>query len=182
VPVPPYNAGGSPGSVGGGHTFATDVAARPYHGPGTYTGSGLTATQMDVDTLPGDQETHIFALPTGVGTLIVKPDASGSFQFNGMQDPGSVRISGQIIWTCSQPRRLKRLRGNSVVPEGHGFSSRAVIGRDCPECILFSARKRIRGQKERTSAAKAGYSRDTYGAAEAVPFLNDRVPTHDLNQ
>ena len=35
------------------------------------------------------------------GTLIVKPDASGSFQFNGLQDPGSVRTSGQIVWTCS---------------------------------------------------------------------------------
>ena len=91
VPVPPYNAGGSPGSVGG-HTFATDVAAWPYHGPGTYTGSGLTATQMDVDTLPSDQETHILAFPTGVGTLIVEPDASGSFQFDGLQDPGSARI------------------------------------------------------------------------------------------
>ena len=101
VPVPPPNPGGNPGSVGGGHTFSTDVAAWPYHGPGTYTGSGLTATQMDVDTRPDDQETHIFAFPTGVGTLIVNPDASGSFQFNGLQDPGSVRISGQVIWTCS---------------------------------------------------------------------------------
>ena len=101
VPVPPPNPGGNPGSVGGGHTFTTDVAAWPYHGPGTYTGPGLTATQIDVDTRPDDQETHIFAFPTGVGTLIVKPDASGSFQFNGLQDPGSVRISGQIIWTCS---------------------------------------------------------------------------------
>ena len=101
VPVPPPNPSGNPGSVGGGHTFSTDVAAFPYHGPGTYTGSGLTATQMDVDTRPDDQETHIFAFPTGVGTLIVKPDASGSFHFNGLQDPGSVRISGQVIWTCS---------------------------------------------------------------------------------
>ena len=101
VPVPPLNPDGSPGPVGGGHTFATDVAAWPYNGPGTYTGPGLNATQMDVDTLPGDQETHIFAFPTGVGTLIVKPDASGSFQFTGLQDPGSVTISGQVTWTCS---------------------------------------------------------------------------------
>ena len=89
------------GSVGGGHTFSTDVAAWPYHGPGTYTGSGLTATQMDVDTPLGSQDTHIFAFPTGVGTLIVNPDASGSFRFEGLQDPGSITISGQIIWTCS---------------------------------------------------------------------------------
>ena len=101
VPIPPPNPGGNPGSVGGGHTFSTDVAAWPYHGPGTYTGSGLTATQMDVDTRPDNQETHIFAFPTGVGTLIVRPDASGSFQFNGLQGTGSVRISGQIVWTCS---------------------------------------------------------------------------------
>jgi hypothetical protein len=92
---------GNPGPVGGGHTFSTDAAAWPYHGPGTYTGSGLTATQMDVDTRPDDQETHIFAFPTGVGTLIVKPDASGSFQFNGLQDAGSVKISGRVVWTCS---------------------------------------------------------------------------------
>ncbi|MGD1107552.1 MAG: hypothetical protein ABR865_10945 [Terracidiphilus sp.] len=101
VPIPPPDPGGNPGPVGGGHTFSTDVAAWPYHGPGTYTGSGLTATQMDVDTPPGSQDTHIFAFPTGVGTLIVKPDASGSFQFTGLQDPGSVTISGQVIWTCS---------------------------------------------------------------------------------
>jgi hypothetical protein len=87
--------------VGGGHTFSTDVAAWPYRGPGTYTGPGLTATQMEVDTRPDDQETHIFAFQTGVGTLIIKPDASGSFQFNGLQDPGSAIISGQIVWTCS---------------------------------------------------------------------------------
>jgi hypothetical protein len=48
---------------------------------------------MDVDTRPDDQETHIFAFPIGVGTLIVKPDASGLFQFNGLQDPGSVTLS-----------------------------------------------------------------------------------------
>jgi hypothetical protein len=56
---------------------------------------------MDVDTPPDSQDTHIFAFPTGIGTLIVRPDASGSFQFNGLQDPGSVKISGQVTWTCS---------------------------------------------------------------------------------
>ena len=101
VPIPPNSPGGNPGPVGGGHTFSTDVAAWRYHGPGTYTASDLSATQMDADTRPNDQETHIFAFPTNVGTLIVKPDASGSFQFNGLQDPGSVKISGQVTWTCS---------------------------------------------------------------------------------
>jgi hypothetical protein len=97
----PMEIAGNPGPVGGGHTFSTDAAAWPYHGPGTYTGSGLTATQMDVDTRPDDQETHVFAFPTGVGTLFVKPDASGSFQFSGLQDAGSVKISGRVVWTCS---------------------------------------------------------------------------------
>jgi|SRR5580698_4606782 hypothetical protein len=101
VPEPPNNTSGNGGPVGGGHTFSSDVAASPYHGPGTYTGSALTATQMDADTPPNSQETHIFAFPTGVGTLIVNPDASGSFQFNGLQDPGSVTISGKVTWTCS---------------------------------------------------------------------------------
>jgi hypothetical protein len=79
----------------------TDAAAMPYRGPGTYTGSGLNATQMDVDTPPGSQETHIFAFPTGIGTLVIKPDASGSFQFSNLQDPADVRVSGQVVWTCS---------------------------------------------------------------------------------
>ena len=52
VPVPPPNPGANPGSVGGGHTLSTDVAAWPYHGAGTYTGPGLTATQLDADTRP----------------------------------------------------------------------------------------------------------------------------------
>jgi hypothetical protein len=101
VPSPPATRDGNPGPVSGGHTFMTDAAALPYHGPGTYTGSGLNATQMDVDTRPNDQETHIFAFPTGVGTMIINPDASGSFQFSGLQDPSDVRISGQVVWTCS---------------------------------------------------------------------------------
>jgi hypothetical protein len=101
LPIPPPKPDGSYGSVGGGHTFAADVSAYPYHGPGTYTGSALNATQMDADTPPESQETHIFAFPTGIGTLIVKPDASGSFEFHGLQDPGSVTISGTVIWTCS---------------------------------------------------------------------------------
>jgi hypothetical protein len=100
VPIP-MGQGGDAGAVGGGHTFSTDVAAFPYKGPGTYTGSTLTATQMDADTRPGDQETHVFAFPTGVGTMVVKPDASGSFTFSGLQDAGSVKISGQVVWTCS---------------------------------------------------------------------------------
>jgi len=84
----------------GGHTFATDASAFPYHGPGTYTGPGLSATQLDADTRPGDQETHIFAFPTNIGTLTVNPDASGSFQFSGLKDAGSVTISGSVTWSC----------------------------------------------------------------------------------
>jgi len=101
VPIPPQNPGGNPGPVGGGHTFSTDAAAGPYHGPGTYTGQGISATELEADTRPDDQETHIFAFPTGIGTLIVNPDASGSFEFNGLEDPGSVHISGRVVWTCS---------------------------------------------------------------------------------
>jgi hypothetical protein len=101
LPIPAPKPGGSYGPVGGGHTFAADVSAYPYHGPGTYTGSALNATQLDADTPPDSQETHIFAFPTGIGTMIVKPDASGSFQFSGLQDPASVTISGQVVWTCS---------------------------------------------------------------------------------
>jgi len=101
VPIPMAPRGASYGPVGGGHTFSTDAAAYPYHGPGTYTGASLSATQLDADTPPASEAIHIFAFPTGIGTLIVKPDASGSFQFNGLQDPGSVTISGQVIWTCS---------------------------------------------------------------------------------
>jgi len=102
LPQTPNNTSGNGGPVGGGHTFSTDAAAYPYHGPGTYTGSALTATQLDADTPPDSQETHIFAFPTAIGTMIVNPDASGSFQFKGLQDPGSVTISGQVTWTCSE--------------------------------------------------------------------------------
>jgi hypothetical protein len=56
---------------------------------------------MDADTPLETQETHIFAFPDNIGTLTVNADASGSFQFNGLQDPGSVKISGQVTWTCS---------------------------------------------------------------------------------
>jgi hypothetical protein len=106
VPAPPSPSGNG-GSVGGGHTFGTDVSAT-YTGPGTYSGHQLNATQMLVDAPPGSQDTHIFAQPTDIGTMIVKPDGSGSFQFRGWQDPGSVTISGQVTWTCAEqaPRPL----------------------------------------------------------------------------
>lgn len=97
VPIP-QNDGST---VGGGHNFSTDAAVSRYHGPGTYTGAQLTATQMAADLRPNDQETHMFAFPTGIGTLTVNPDASGSFQFSGLEDAGSVKISGQVVWTCS---------------------------------------------------------------------------------
>jgi hypothetical protein len=100
VPSPPPGPGG-PGIIGSGHNFDTDAAVAPYHGPGTYTGAAIVATQMRADTPPGAEETHIFAFPASVGTLIVKPDASGSFQFDGLQDPGSIKISGKVVWTCS---------------------------------------------------------------------------------
>jgi hypothetical protein len=101
VPIPMQPPSGDPGPVGGGHNFSTDAAAGPYHGPGTYTGSGLSATQMDADTPPGSEDTHIFAFPTGIGTMVINPDASGSFTFGPLQDPGGVLISGQVVWTCS---------------------------------------------------------------------------------
>jgi hypothetical protein len=101
VPIPAQGPGGNPGSVGGGHNFSTDAAAFPYRGPGTYTASQLNATQLDADTRPDDQETHVFAFPTGIGTLVVNPDASGSFEFDGLEDAGSVKISGRVVWSCS---------------------------------------------------------------------------------
>jgi hypothetical protein len=101
VPIPPPNPGGNPGSVGGGHNFSTDAAAWPYRGPGTYTGKGVNGTELEADMRPDDQETHVFAFPTGIGTLIVNSDASGSFEFSGLEDAGSVKISGRVIWTCS---------------------------------------------------------------------------------
>ncbi len=103
VPIP-LGKGGDPGPVAGGHNFSTDAAAGSYHGPGTYTGTGLSATQMDADTPPGSEDTHIFAFPTNIGTMVINPDASGSFKFEGLEDPGSVKISGQVTWTCSEVR------------------------------------------------------------------------------
>jgi len=102
VPIPPQKPDGSAGAVSGGrHTFSTDAAAAPYRGPGTYTGKQLSATQLDADNPPNNQETHIFAFPDAIGTLKVNADASGSFQFQGLQDAGSVHVSGQVLWTCT---------------------------------------------------------------------------------
>jgi hypothetical protein len=101
VPIPPPNPGGNPGSVSGGHTFSTDAGALPYHGPGTYTGKAINATQMDVDTPPGSEDRGIFAFSENIGTIIINPDASGSFQFNELQDPNSVTIYGKLVWTCT---------------------------------------------------------------------------------
>jgi len=33
--------------------------------------------------------------------MIINSDASGSFEFNQLQDPNDVRISGKVTWTCS---------------------------------------------------------------------------------
>lgn len=101
VPVPNTNRTGNASSVGGGHTYSTDAFAWPYHGPGSYTGKGLHAVQLSADPPPGSTEPHIFGYPTDVGTLIVNPDGSGSFQFAGLQDAAKVTISGKITWTCS---------------------------------------------------------------------------------
>lgn len=102
VPIPPQKPDGSAGTVSGGvHTFSTDAAASPYRGPGTYTAKQLSATQLDADNPPNNQETHIFAFPDAIGTLKVNADASGSFQFQNLEDPGSVRVSGQVVWTCT---------------------------------------------------------------------------------
>jgi hypothetical protein len=60
---------------------------------------------MRVDTPPGSEDTHIFARSAEIGTLVVTADGSGSFQFTGWQDPGSVTISGQVTWTCAERTR-----------------------------------------------------------------------------
>jgi hypothetical protein len=46
--------------------------------------------------------------------------------------------------------------------------------------IFLSRIRELRGWKKRTSAAKAGYGDVSYGTAEAVPFLRDRVLTQTL--
>jgi hypothetical protein len=99
VPTPPAS-GGNPGSVGGANSFTTDVAAT-YKGPGSYSGNQLNGTQIWVDPIAGDEETHNFAPVAGLGEMTVNADASGSYQFSGWQDPGSVTISGSVTWTCS---------------------------------------------------------------------------------
>jgi hypothetical protein len=106
VPEPP-STGGNAGSVGGGHTFGTDAsvsagAGGSYPGPGTYSGSGVTATQILVDPPAGSEDTGIFAPTTGdLGTIIVNGNGSGSYQFSAWEDPGGVTISGEVTWTCA---------------------------------------------------------------------------------
>ncbi len=100
VPIPMAPRGASYGTVSG-HVFSTDAAAHPYHGPGSYSGKSLSATQLDADTPAGSEEKGIFAFPDNIGTLTVNPDGSGSFKFDGLEDPGSARVSGTVVWTCS---------------------------------------------------------------------------------
>lgn len=99
VPTPPLGSGVA-GSVGGSNSFTPEVAAT-YKGPGSYSGSQLTGTEIWVDPIAGDQETHNFAPVAGLGSMTVNADASGSYDFSGWQDPGSVTISGTVTWTCS---------------------------------------------------------------------------------
>ena len=61
----------------------------------------MTATQILVDPPAGNEETGNFAPTADVGTVIVKADGSGSYQFAAWEDPGSVIISGQVTWTCT---------------------------------------------------------------------------------
>jgi hypothetical protein len=98
--VPVSNAGGSAeGAFGGGHIFTTDVTAT-YTGPGSYPASKLSGTQILVDPPAGDEETHNFAPVAGLGGMTINGDGSGSYQFSGWEDPGSVVISGSVTWTC----------------------------------------------------------------------------------
>jgi hypothetical protein len=98
--VPVANAGGgTEGAIGGGHVFTTDVSAN-YTGPGSYPAGKLSGTQIRVDPPAGDEETHNFAPVAGLGGMTVNADGSGSYQFSGWQDPGSVVISGSVSWTC----------------------------------------------------------------------------------
>jgi hypothetical protein len=98
--VPVSNAGGATeGAIGGGHVFTTDVTAT-YTGPGSYPASKLSGTQILVDPPAGDEETHNFAPVAGLGGMTINADGSGSYQFSGWQDPGSVVISGSVTWTC----------------------------------------------------------------------------------
>jgi hypothetical protein len=46
-----------------------------------------------------------------------------------------------------------------------------------PEGIFLSRARESKGWKKRTSAAKAGYSRVSYGTAVPVPFHKDRFLT-----
>jgi hypothetical protein len=48
-----------------------------------------------------------------------------------------------------------------------------------PEGIFYERAREFRGQKNRTSAAKAEFRSAIYGTAEAVPF-RDRVLTQTL--
>ena len=105
---PPSSTGATDGSIGGGHTFGTDASvtagsASDYPGPGTYSGTDVTATQIDVDRPAGSEEAGIFAPITdpNVGTIVVNADGSGSYVFAQWEDPDSRIISGQVTWTCT---------------------------------------------------------------------------------
>src|SRR5271170_663528 len=66
-----------------------------------------------------------------------------------------------------------------LFPEAKSSSHAGSL--EAPEGILFyRCIREFRGQKKRTSAAKAGHSGVIYGTAEAVPFQEDSVLTQTL--
>jgi len=85
-----------------GEPFALEAGIAAYHGPGVYTSAAFGEPGTTTLTVDQSSSQSPFA-PVGAGaseTATINDDGSGSFTFNGWQDPGMRSESGVMSWTC----------------------------------------------------------------------------------
>jgi len=86
----------------GNYDVALLAAVLPYNGPGTYDVTKFSQLQASArPTLTKDFQVFDRSTTTKA-TLIVKPDASGSFTFSNLRDSKGKMLSGTMSWTCSK--------------------------------------------------------------------------------
>ena len=87
----------------------------------------------------------------------------GSVENIGDHNSQSVRV-GQILCNVVQTLNIWVLQEFSSLPR-----ALFCVRKNKPQIFPLSGHKRIGRQRNRTSAAKAGYRSTLYGTAEAVP-------------
>ena len=104
--VPDPGSGSGPGNSAkasiGSHTVSINagINSDKYHGPGTYALSDFNddVTMVNIDGTEGGNQAID---QSASGTIKVKADASGEFDFGGWVDPGGKVLGGTVTWTCA---------------------------------------------------------------------------------